>query len=76
MKVKFWTFCRPNGDGSSAVLFFRTEPQARAYYEAEMNSPSGGEGNEEDINQQTLEFDDKGKLLTIDKYENLDEDLD
>lgn len=61
MKVKVWTYVENLGDGSCAVRFFNSREEAEAF---------AGEDDErycDDINPETLEFDDNGVLLNPDK---------
>lgn len=63
MKVKVWTYVENLGDGSCAVRFFNTEEEASAYADDDNSDRFC-----DDINPETLEFDESGKLLNPDKH--------
>lgn len=58
MKVSFYTYIQNQGDGSAAVLFFRTREDAEAY------ALHDDERLCDDIEEASLEFDALGNLLT------------
>jgi len=64
IEVKFYSLVVNNGDGSASVLFFADRETAQIACDYE--EKSGDAFTENEPLEETLRFDEKGKLLTPD----------
>jgi hypothetical protein len=58
MKINLAVYIQNNGDGSSSVKFFNTEPEAEEF------AKDHNERNCEDVYTVELEFSEEGRLLS------------